>query len=235
MRRLVFSVWIGFLTWVCLFEATDYGLTLGSEPEKKPMLMGLKFGGSITEAVDQVKQIGLKFLSSEKKGVQGKQLEIVYEGIPEAFPVKQGHMRLHFDQNQLVQVDLEFNPSYNNFLLVRQQLLSSLGKRFSIHKKQEYLEPSVRTQFAHAKEDEAKKQAEKSIAAAIRRGTTFFSYQIKDSQEEFDVMYSFRRHGKVGGQGMDPSLILSYRLKEEEGVRASSDDRLPERNILPSR
>lgn len=206
------------------------GMTLSEAPKTYTELFGFQFGNSVTASLKQAKELGLTILSSkvidQKKNIR----ELFLVGSIDELKVSKGKWRLLYEDNSLVSLDISFPPTYRNFLMIRGQLLQSLGDRFKIKNRQEAMESGLKQRLTFGSKEERVQIVKQDLIASIKQGKTFYHYQIEDQFGEVNIYYTFKR--SFDKTQMEPDLNLRYTLAafEEEALRRSRPE-IP--NIAP--
>ena len=250
------KIQIFFYLFLCLFtslskesfslESNDYtgNLTLLPEPPPKPSILGLSFGENSSNISRVLSKMGLHLIHDQKaykknksnnKSNQNRYVQtLLFEGLPKDIRLHSGltgKSKVFFLKNALSRIDLNFPPSYKNFLLIRSHLFHSLGSRFSIEKKREFMESQLKTHLAHLKEFNT--EAESAIKKSMIKGRTSYYYLIKDKFNKLNVILSFSPVKQKDGS-LKPNLLLHYSLKnamsELRGLNKKSKKRILPQN-----
>jgi hypothetical protein len=145
-----------------------------------------------------------------------------FEDLLPILGVNDGEMKLIFHRNKLIRADLHFEPTYRNFLRIRQQLLGSVGERYSIATQEHVMDDFLKAHLAQLPPEEFGEDAEALIKRSVTEGKTFFFYKIKDKQSHFDMSLAFYSAGDESGTRR-PRLQVHFSL--QEGMAAFRDDR----------
>ncbi|MBN4067105.1 hypothetical protein JYU14_03375 [Simkania negevensis] len=197
-------------------EGTGNGgtTTLRPMPPPEPNVLGVTFGDSPEKIALVLKKEGLTSIREEKPIRSHSVVQTyAYQGVPSSFWATDGKSYMIYFQGGLVTMNFSFSPTYENFLVLRTQLLESLGKRFVVEEKEESIDDLLRAHLAMLKQDEYTAATERSVTNALKRGNTFFFYRIKDTLNELSVILSYNAVKQPGGD-IVPKLILDYRSVE---------------------
>ncbi len=205
------------------------------ELSSKPEILHIPFNTPPSTLPPFLSRIGLP-KESEKIHEYKSFLTITYAGIPQEIDVQDGITKLFFYKNKLYKILLSFSPSYENYLIVKNQLTKALNTRFSIQKKAECIDPILQTKLSFLKPGEYNRTIEDEIAQSLCSGKTFFSYSLEDSMNTFDIDYTLSANKK--NNAIEPVLLLSYSLIEiqntvEEHLEGKSTDVISSTKILP--
>lgn len=194
-------------------ETVDGDITLLPAPPPKSQILGVTFEESPGKVLATLAGFGLQM--KEKKAFdEQRQVQIfVFSGLPGDFDLSGGETTVTFLKNQLVALDFSFPPSYRNFLLIRSKIFKSLNGRFSLAKKQEFMDDMLRAHLAHLKPHQYGVDAETKVSRAMIQGSTFFHYVLQDSEGEFRSTYAFVAMGDKP-ESREPSLLLHFGLKK---------------------
>ena len=234
--RYLFSLFITisivFPTCLPALKSRNKDISLHVTPPKASIILGLKFGNTLIETNEAMANMGLKLIEKSRHNASPRLTTVQYSGIPEGFPVRRGQSTLTFYDNQLVRMDLEFPASYRNFLMIRHQLFTALGQRFQVKKKHESMEDRLRTQLAHLRQNEFGKKSESDVIQSMNQGNTFFYYNLTDSKNELNVIYSFVSRRDSRGK-MKPKLELHYSDKSKmEEIKVNLNAPKPEQELI---
>lgn len=199
----VFALFLAFSA----LEAQDpYNMSLRSVVAPKARVLGIDPDGTPEGIEEELKTNGLYLL--RKNLSKDYLLNLDFQGLPKGLWIREGKTSLYFFEGRLYRIELVFEPSYSNFLLLRKQLFRSLGTRFSIKQSQESIDNFLKSHLANLKEGEYSERTEEEIQAALKRGNTFYFYALADNKNELDVVlsYSSRRKNK----SLEPNLYLVY-------------------------
>ncbi len=192
---------------------TDGDMSLGTIIAPRPKVLGLSFNDSVTEVDAILKQMGM---SSIKNGATHATPPITYKmyaGVPSGLWVQKGKSQFLYFKNKLLRMDFTFDPSYENFLLIRSQLMQSLGKRFSLEEKKEAMDDFLKAHLATLSNNEYNDRTEQEIMNALKRGKTFFYYSLADNKKEMNVTLSYFSAETQDGESK-PQLSLHYSSKQ---------------------
>lgn len=193
-------------------ESINGDLSLLPDPPPKSELLGITFEETPGKVLRALAERGLTMRGKEVLDDKRLIQVFTFEGLPSEFGLKGGLTRLTFFRNQLVALDFEFPPTYKNFLVIKDKLFSSLGGRFSLEKKQEFMDDDLRAHLAHLKPGQFGSGSEQKIRQAMVAGSTFFHYVLKDKQAEFRATYAYVALGKTVEE-RNPSLMMHFGLK----------------------
>ncbi len=205
--RVLFVLAMGLFTPLCGFDQINGDLSLKPEPPPKPEVFGIGFGDDIRTVTERLGQLGLPLKNQRVVGTDGNARILTFSGIPRDIPVADGTTELLFFRNELIRMDFLIPPTYNNFLLVRNQLFYSMGKRFRLEHRKEVMEDMLRTSLA----DLQPEKRENSVRKSLVKGSTFYFYKLGDQRRELDVTYSFYSPPSSTGTPQ-PELRLHYSL-----------------------
>jgi hypothetical protein len=201
-------------------EQLDGDITLGPEPVRKSVIMGVSFGDNTNTVIEELTRGGLTLDSRKSDEGKGLVQRVVFRGTPQQLAVANGRSELIFFQDQLIRMDFLFPPEFHNFLIVRRQLLSSVGGRFSLGRKRETMDDQLRSYLARLKEPAMTDEAKLAVNTSLVEGSTFFFYRLNDSNGEVNITYSYHAP-KLFNEEIVPELRLHYSLKSGlEQVRA---------------
>lgn len=225
-----YPFFFSLLVFIPLLAQFGEDISLGSIIAPKPKVLGIDPDASPAAAEEALKSMGI-FKSAEKKFGPFVR-SYVYDGIPEGLWVQQGETTLSFVEEQLMRIDLSLEATYENFLLLKEQLFASLGERFTIEQSKEAIDDFLKSHLASLAPGEYSERTEEEIQQALQRGNTFFHYVLADSRNELKVIISF--YAPKDSQGYrKPNLILHYGFVQpleelELMVEASKTKILPE-------
>ncbi|MBB64308.1 MAG: hypothetical protein CMO81_04520 [Waddliaceae bacterium] len=228
----ILSISYGFLS----LNAAGYDLSLVPEKPPKSRILGVQFGSSPAVLARSLAKMGLILIGQEQEGIRGEQRKYRYQGIPQGMEIRNGESEFLFYENELIGMNLYFPPSYRNFLTVRHQLINSMGDRFKVDKKQEAMEPVLRTQLAHLRKNEFSSHSEEAISKSMNQGNTFFYYFLDDTRNELNVRLSFASRISESGNKI-PQLKLHYSLQSAVEKMQNTHDKADEKDhdaILPN-
>lgn len=208
MRKVILATLL-FVGQLAALEMTNSDMTLIPPPPEKPTIMGVPFGINPKSASKLISSMGLKF-RNQVNGEDGFVKVMTFEGIPPGLSVERGVSRFVFFKDQLVKMDYFIEPSYTNFLVVRQKLFSKMEERFSVGEKKEEMDKFLRAHLAGLEMAGLDKRSEKVIQDSITKGKTFFFYNINDSQKQVNATYSLTASRN---ESNTPQLLLHYSLK----------------------
>lgn len=190
------------------------GLSDAQSQRQRTEILGIEVGSSSAQVSSKLAKMGMK-AKSQKLLSRSKRLRLFeFEGIPEGLAIREGTTRLLFFEDKLVRIDFFFAPTYKNYLLVKNQLFSSMGGRFDLEKQNESMDGMLRAHLAALGRNEYDAESEMAVQKALARGTTFFFYNIQDKQDQLNVTFSFLAKKNDGGQKR-PELLLHYSEKAE--------------------
>jgi len=208
-RLLLMAFFACIINCACALEMTNSDMTLLPPPPEKPTIMGVPFGINPKGASGLISAMGLKF-REQINGEDGYVKVMTFEGIPPGLKVENGVSRFVFFKDQLIKMDYFFEPSYTNFLLVRQRLFGTMKERFSVKDKKEEMDKFLRAHLASLEIAGLDDQSEETIQNSIVDGKTFFFYNIDDSQKQLNATFSLTASRE---QEAAPQLLLHYSLK----------------------
>ena len=231
---IVMAISVGLITGPEAWGLEDFNSdeALSSRYVESPStFFGLAFNSSSSIIATTAKDMGLS-LVKEKKAAGGVEITLqTYDGVPAGLWVEEGSSDFLFFSDSLVRMDLFCDPTYKNFLLLRKQLMHSLGERFVVEEKQESMDALLKAHLAALKENEYTSRTENAIITAIKRGSTFFFYSLEDTQGEMNVTLSFSAV-KESELKLRPQLHLHYSSKEGLAVLKEAQDSM-KKKILP--
>ena len=108
---------------------------------------------------------------------------------------------------------VNFNPSYENFLMVREQLLSSLGTRFQVENEQVAMDNLLKAHLSSLGRNVFNATSDEAVSKALQRGNTYWYYKIKDTTDTLSVILSYRSV-KESDHLRRPELELFYAWKK---------------------
>jgi len=197
------------------YALTNFGTSPGDAmltppPPPKPAIFGIHFDDTPQQITTMLAEAGLLLEKQESKDSHGIIKLLIFTGIPGGLTVRDGTTHLLFFKNKLTRLDLLFTPSYRNFLVVRNQLFSSLGTRFKVNTEHASMDGYLRAKLAHLQTNEFDDEAEEAVKQSLLNGTTFFFYSIQDRRGELNINYSFAAAHKPKTHAQ---LLLHYSLK----------------------
>lgn len=187
---------------------SDGDMTLSPPPPPKPKVLGIEFGAGPNEIVSlmQAQRVGVQ--TQKTMDVHGVTKLLVFNGVPRGVVVEEGTSQFFFFKGELIRMTFAMQPSYANFLQLRNQLLASLGDQYSVVEKKETMDAHLRMRLSSLDHGAFKEEAENLIKESIAEGKTFFYYQIKDRANELAITLAYTdNHSITGGE---PSLSLHY-------------------------
>lgn len=212
--RILFIAFLSTYSVACFSinekEQELLGMSLAKKPSTYTKLFGFEFGNTVTSSLQRAKELGLTILSSKIIDTDNNIRELLLIGKIDELSIAKGKWRLVYKDNSLVSLDVSFPPTYKNFLLIRSQLLSSLGTRFSVGERQESMDSRIKQRLTFGDSEEKKKAITQDLIASIQSGKTFFNYKIEDKFNEINIYYSYKK--SISNTEMEPSLNLRYTL-----------------------
>jgi hypothetical protein len=217
---------------VSAIEVSDSSLSDAADL-KKTVVLGLEFGMPPSSAISTLASMGVKFESSfDGRKVKEPGFDIfAFKGMPKGVDVRQGTMSLVFFQKRLISFDLFFPPTYENFLILKEQLMQSLGPRFKIDEQKEAMDSQLKAYLANlgSRFGDA---SEAAIKQAILSGDTFFFYRIKDNLGLLNTVLSFSRAQNEDGTSK-VELFLHYEDTQGMGLLKNTLDSKKPAGLLP--
>lgn len=207
LSLLFFSVLSIWQPPTLLGQAPNEDLSLRSFVSPKPKVLGIDPEASPNEIKTLFEEMHLPL--EKQQAISSFVHAYVYKGMPEGLWVQEGMTTLYFFQNKLIRIDFSLTPSYTNFLATRQQLLDSLGERFSIEQSREATDDFLKAHLAGLQSGEYDERTEKEIHDALKRGNTFYHYTLADNKKELRVILSYSAPEDPPNPPT-PKLILHY-------------------------
>lgn len=217
-------------------EQKDRFLSLKPEPPPQPKILGVGIADSPNKIIATLASMGMTIDHREQAGEAGELKILVFNGLPDGLPLKKGQSKVVFLNDRLIHFELTFEPTYENFLLVRSQLFTTLGDRFSIGEKQEFMDEKLKAHLANLQKGEYGHNTEQTVTRSLLAGSTLFMYDIKDKQNEIDAKYGYYPDIAMAGK-ITPKLQLQFTLKKEmdEYKKRNTDKKAtePKHTIFP--
>jgi hypothetical protein len=195
-------------------EQTDRFYSLKPEPAPQPKILGIGIADSPNKIIATLASMGMTIDKREIQGENGELKVLFFNGLPDGLPLKKGRSKVVFLDERLIHFELTFEPSYENFLLVRSQLFTTLGERFALDEKKEYMDEKLKAYLANLQKGEYGESSEKEVTRGLLAGTTLFMYDIKDKKEEIEAKYGYYPDIAMNGK-ITPKLQLQFTLKKE--------------------
>ena len=211
--KIFVSFFLLISTSLFALEQKDGNLSLKQEERPLPQIFGISFGQDLSTVSQQMDKLGLSVLDQKVLDREGQTLVLKFSGIPRGIPVSKGISKLLFFEGKLIRMDFVIPPSYENFLVVRNQLFYSMGDRFQLDFKQEVIEDLLRSRLANMSQDEETKKSNDLVNQSMIKGSTFFYYKLRDNNQELNVTYSFHATKNRKGASI-PELRLHYSLAD---------------------
>jgi len=212
MRTYLFLLLLMF-TPLRSLEQLDGGLSLRQEERPLPRIFGISFGEDLFTVSQEMTKLGLSVANQKMLDKEGQTLVLMFSGTPRNIPVKDGLSKLLFFEGKLIRMDFVLPPTYENFLVVRNQLFYSMGDRFQLDFKQEVMEDLLRSTLANMSGDDRNRKSNELVNQSMVKGSTFFYYKLRDNNQELNVTYSFHASKNKNGQPK-PELRLHYSLAD---------------------
>ena len=191
--------------------------TLASTIHRKiPFILGLRFEADISETKLFIHKQKLELIhDSSKEHINKNNLvTLTYQGVPKGLSLTQGRLILSFFKRKLIVIQLNLTPTYTNFLTLKKQLMNNMGKRFSIKTKHVHMNNFLTTYLTNINSNtrnskDKEKQINQAVANSVRKGESFWIYNLKDAEQQISVALSYKSNKK----GKE-SLILYYGLEK---------------------
>jgi hypothetical protein len=207
--QLLFSLLIIALSTTSPINAQVPGddISLQATVDPQPKILGLDPGAPPEEAKESFKKMGMTFKGRRSISYFVKAYD--FDGVPDALRLKDGKTTVFFFQTNLLRIDIQFEPSFQNFLVIRDQLFQSLGERFSLKQQKESIDEFLKSHLANLEPGEYDERTEIEIKSALLRGNTFYYYRLGDTREDLTVVLSFSTT-KNSDNILIPQLMLHY-------------------------
>jgi hypothetical protein len=229
--HLHFLIFLFFILPTLLQGQGDGDMSLGTIIAPRPKVLGLAFDDGVTEVDVILKQMKMSPIKGPKTKSNSALSYKIYSGVPPGLWIQKGKSQFVYFNNKLIRMDFTFDPTYANFLLIRNQLMHSLGERFNLEEKKESMDNFLKSHLANLQSDEYSERTEREIISALKRGKTFYYYSLADNKDEMNVTLSFSASQTMNGEAK-PKLILHYSSKR--GLeRLVEYEKIEKTKILP--
>lgn len=208
-------------------RAPDF--TLLPDPPKQSEVYGFRVGDSPAQVMESLRSMRLNMREFEKNN---ERISIMHlDSLPPALSFSDGKSELWFQDGQLVHLKFNLEPSYENFLVMKDKVVRSLGQRFTLSEARENMDRYLRSHLSQLKKNEFDDRSERAISSAMTRGSTFFFYRFGDVNQELDVRFAYR---KPESEGRPPRLCLSFSVEKAiEAYRQELKEQRSEQALLP--
>ncbi len=197
------------------------------EPPQATSIFGLTLNESPRAVVESLRKMGLAAHSLDAYPNHPELRQMTVNALPPELSAEKGSTLLIFNQDKLVHVTFNVEPSYENFLLLKHRIGKSLGSRFKLQQSNESMDRYLQSHLAQLQDQEYNDSSEQEISHAMSRGSTYFFYTFKDSRGEMDVRYTYRGNPQQLKFSFTSQEILDHYRKEQQ-------DKKSQKPLLPA-
>jgi hypothetical protein len=193
-------------------QPDEYFMRFDPNAVTGPKVLDFQFGRSEAWVLNQLHSQGME-INKKSEDENMRLSKWFVSGTPHGLTVSKGKTQFVFFKNRLIQMRVNFNPSYENFLMVREQLLSSLGTRFQVENEQVAMDNLLKAHLSSLGRNVFNATSDEAVSKALQRGNTYWYYKIKDTTDTLSVILSYRSV-KESDHLRRPELELFYAWKK---------------------